>query len=372
MDTRIPDSSRILVVKLADIGDTLLATPALRLLRQSYPKAHIAALVQPRSAEVLQGSTLVDEIIPLDQHRYDALGSGLSPRSLLNAFRELAALRRRRFGVLLLMHHLVTHWGVAKYAALCLASGAPRRVGLDDGRGWFLTHRVPDPGFGYRHEADHCLDLVRAAGAEGQPGGLELPISQSDLDHAVAVVSHVRRPRVVIHPGSGSYSLARRWRPLGFAQVADQLAREYDAGIVLVGGKDEVKLGAEVRSLMRAPALDLTGQTSLRELAAVLGRCDLLVGNDSGVIHVAVASGTPVVAVFGPTNDHAWRPYQPSLSPEAHRRKHQVARITLPCSPCMYRGHSLGLRNGCPGRDCLRLLTPETVVTAARAAMRGW
>jgi len=364
------EDSRILVVKLADIGDMLLATPALRLLRESYPKAHLAALVQPSSAEVLRGSTLVDELILFDQHRYDSVIASLSPAALWSAARELLGLRQKRFDCLLLFHHMVTDWGVAKYAALCLASGAPRRVGLDDGRAWFLTNRVPDQGFGARHEAEYMLALVRAVGAEGPPGGLELPIGATDREFASQVLRSSVHPRVAIHPGSGTYSLARRWPASRFAEVADRLALEEGVDIVLVGGPTEVALAAEVKEHMRAPALDLSGRTTLRQLAAVLEQCDLLVGNDSGVVHVAVAAGTPVVAIFGPTNHRAWAPYQPSMTPRENRVLHRIVRINVPCSPCLYRGHRLGRRQGCPNRDCLRLLMPSAVVAEAQEALR--
>ena len=370
MGARLSDDSRILVVKLADVGDTLLATPALRLLRDSYPRAHIAALTAPHSVAVLHGSALVDEIITFDQHRFDRVSAILRPRALLAAASELLALRGARFDALLLFHHLITTWGVAKYAALCLASGAKRRVGLDDGRGWFLTDRVLDPGFGHQPEAEYCLSIVRKAGAEGRAGGLELPVERPDRDFAEAALRAIPRPWVAIHPGSGGFSLARRWPADGFAMVADVLAREIGAGIVLVGGKEETALAAEVRALMSASPLDLTGRTTLGQLAAVLGRCDLLIGNDSGVAHVGAAAGTRVVAVFGPSNHLAWGPYEPGASPCAAR--HRIVRVNLPCSPCMYRNHSLGLRYGCATRDCLRLVTPEMVLAQAGQLLDMW
>src|SRR5262245_40179853 len=139
--------NRILVVKLSDIGDVLTATPALRLLRESFPQARIDVLVPPRSAVVLRGLSSVDEVIVFDKFGYDAVGAALSPRALLGALDFGRALRARRYDMLVMPHHLSTRWGTLKWAALALATGAPVRVGLDNGRGWFLTHRVPDAGF---------------------------------------------------------------------------------------------------------------------------------------------------------------------------------------------------------------------------------
>ena len=134
---------RILVVKVADIGDLLTATPALRSLRQTFPSARITGLVSPHCVDLLSSTGLVDEVLALDKWR-GGLPLGLG-----------ATLRCHRFDAMLLMHHLTTRLGVAKYAALCLAAAAAVRAGLDNGRGWFLTHRAPDLGFGVRHEVEY-------------------------------------------------------------------------------------------------------------------------------------------------------------------------------------------------------------------------
>ncbi|MBV8086515.1 MAG: glycosyltransferase family 9 protein, partial [Chloroflexi bacterium] len=120
---------------------------------------------------------------------------------------------------------------------------------------------------------------------------------------------------------------------------------------------------AALGSALRTPALDLTGGTSVKEAAAVLERCRLLVSNDSGVAYLAAAVGTPVVAVFGPSNDRAWGPYPA----DAHR----VVRASLPCAPCFYRGKRLGTPQGCATRDCLKLVRPDMVVRAAEELLAG-
>jgi N-acetylglucosaminyldiphosphoundecaprenol N-acetyl-beta-D-mannosaminyltransferase len=145
-----------------------------------------------------------------------------------------------------------------------------------------------------------------------------------------------------------------------FAAVADRLAAECDAEIVLVGmASDE---GAGVKAAMCAAPLDLIGKTSLAQLAALLKTCDLFIGADSGVMHLAAAVGTPVVAVFGPSNADAWSPWQPG-------GKTAVVRSAPECSPCSYVGHGIGLREGCAARTCMRMVTAEQVVAAAQAIL---
>ena len=198
--------NRILVIKLADIGDVLTATPALRSLRRTFRGASITALVSPHCASLLEGTGLVDEVLTLDP----AVWRGRPPVQPRAAVLHVLALRRRRFDAMILLHHLTTAAGAARYAALAAAVGAPVRAGLENGRGWFLTHRAPDLGFGTRHEVEYCSDVTALLGAPPDRGPLVFSLSQRDRRFAEASVPS-GRPRVALHPGTGGYSLARRW-----------------------------------------------------------------------------------------------------------------------------------------------------------------
>ena len=346
------DDRRFLVVKLADIGDVLTATPALAALRQSYRAPRIDLLTTPQAAAVAPAS-LVDEVLT-------------APRALLSRAKDapplarlLLRLRRGRYDSVLFLHHLTLRSGVVKYRLLAAAAGAPVLAGLDNGRGGWLTHPVVDLGFGAHHEVDYWLQVAAALGA--RPAGGQLVPCFSDHDAVVAgqhLAGLVGRFRVVIHPGSGGYSLARRWDPDKWAAVADALAERWNAAIILVGTASD---GVEaVQAAMRTPALSLAGQTTLGQLAAVLARSDLFLGADSGVMHLAAAAGVPVVALFGPSNHQAWRPWTPA-------GRSAVVRLGMACSPCSYVGHSVGQRDGCWHRSCLADLQPEQVLAAVES-----
>ena len=351
---------RILVVKLADIGDVLTATPALRALKRTFPHARITALVPPHCKDVLDGSPLVDDLILFDKRAFDSTGGALRP----GALRQLAGLglrlRQGRFDALLLLHHLTTRGGAQKYAALATAVGAPVRAGLENGRGWFLTHRAEDQGFGAFHEVEYCNQVVELLGVEPDYGPLAFPLAEDDVARGQALLDGFpSKPRIALHPGSGTYSLARRWPVERFAALAKGLVERLGATAIVVGGADERPLGNAVTQAAGDSALDLTGRTSLRELGAVLHSCDLLVSNDGGVMHLATAVGTPVVALFGPSNHRAWGPWSPDA-------KSTILRSDLPCSPCFYTGHSLGTPEGCPERTCLHLITTEHVLNVVQ------
>jgi len=351
-----------LVVKLADIGDVLTATPALRALRDTHPRARIDVLTSSAGAAVLAGSPHVDKIWCADRHLLDSRAAVLNPVRIASVVGLAASLRRQHYDRVLLMHHITTPWGELKWRVLTAAVGSTS-VGLDNGRGAFLDVRVTDRGFGALHEVEHCLAVAAACAASSEDTTLARAIDPEAELGAAALTAEGGGRYAVVHPGSGGYSLARRWPAERFATIADTLSSRFGLPVVLVGGKDDDV--AAVRKAMRSPALDLTARTDLKTLAAVLHRCAVFVGNDSGVMHVACAAGAPLVAVFGPTDPRAWGPWRPSGHPPAvvvSRRCHRGG-------PCLYVGHSLGSREGCPERDCLLGITAEEVIGAVERVL---
>jgi heptosyltransferase-2 len=357
---------RILVVKLATLGDLLTATPALRAVRSSFPRAHIGVLTTPDSAPALRGLDSVDRVLSFDKFAFDRPGDAIG--QLPAAFALASELRAGQWDRLALLHHLTTPFGIAKYAALSLASGAPVRAGLDNGRGkWFLTHYAEDRGFGWRHEVDYALDVVEQLGA-ARPSRprLELVVTPDDDGWAAARWSElgVRRPAVLLGPGSGAFSRARRWGAERFIAVGQALSNQDLQPLVLAGlDPDEQTLAHAVAAGIGAQTRVVPPAPSPQALGALIRRAALLVANDSGPVHVATAVGTPVVAIFGPTNHRAWGPYPPDDP------RHQVAREQLACAPCIHRGHAFGTPQGCPARTCLAILEVRPVLEAAERAL---
>ncbi len=381
---------RYLVVQLADIGDLSLSTPALAALRESHPDAHIDLLTTTHSAPVIPPN-LVNEVIPLDRRALTGATAFYRPANL----RKILNLCTGRYDAVLFFHHFTIRAGTLKFALIGYASGAARRIGLENGHGWFLTERLADGGFGAKHQAQYWLDLAGLLGAETAPRGAEvqqatayrLPatsqkevpsnetIQSGESSTEYSVLSMRSRqskldktnpsptsgsPLIVIHAGGGGLSRARRWSPEKFAAVADALVESHQAQIVLVGGHDDE--AAAVKAAMRSSALDLTGKTTLPELAGLFSQADCFIGAESGVMHLAAASGTSVVAIFGPGNPAAWGPWQPGG--QVH-----IIRSGVACSPCSYVGHGIGLRDGCAARTCLKLVTVAQIVDAVQGVL---
>jgi heptosyltransferase-2 len=382
---------RILVVQLADIGDLVLSTPALAALRDAHPNAHISLLTTRHAAPIVQHSALVDDILTFDKHTFDSPRSLLRPANLRQAAMLARRLRAGRYDTTLIFHHFSTRLGALKFAALAWSAGSRRVIGLDNGNGFFLTERIADEGFGARHQAQYWLDLSALTGASSAPRPAVIGWSEADAawareklwefnadknltpHEAHTTPTHtplqrrgdggeVSKPVIAVHAGSGGYSTARRWDAEKFAAVADTLTERHGAQIVLVGGRGDDS--AAVAAAMRQHARDLTGATSLHQLAALLAHCQLFIGADSGVMHIAAAVGTPVVAIFGPSNAAAWSPWMPDGTAV-------VVRSAPECSPCSYVGTGVGLRNGCPARTCMRMVAVREVVKSAEDTLKS-
>lgn len=346
-------AQRILLVQLADIGDLILTTPAIAALREAKPDAHLTLLTTTHSAPIVEDTGLVNEIVKFDRAQFNSSKAFFQPANL----RRILGLRGGQYDTIIYFHHFTLKAGTLKFGLIALAVGAKRRIGLQNGNGWFLTESIPDGGFGAKHQAEYWLDLVGLCGAETKARPAVVKVLTPAPSPLSVYAEGESKPRIIIHPGSGGFSLARRWSPEQFAAAADQLHRELNAEIILVGGKNDDT--ATVKAAMQAPVNDLTGKTTLAELAGVIQAADVFIGAESGVMHLAAAVGTPLVAIFGPGNPAAWGPWTPE-SPQI------VVRSAPECSPCSYIGHGLGLREGCEARTCIRMVTAAQVVKAAK------
>jgi ADP-heptose:LPS heptosyltransferase len=159
---------------------------------------------------------------------------------------------------------------------------------------------------------------------------------------------------MAIHPGTGWYGPGRRWPADRFAEAATLILGRTDLACVIVGTAQDRKAAQQVTERLGPHAASLVGRTSLGVLAALLERSELLVANDGGVAHLAAAVGTPVVTIFGPSNDRAWR-----------QLTGKVVAVDLPCRPCFYRDFQTGLVNGCATRECMTLLPSSAVAETA-------
>jgi heptosyltransferase-2/heptosyltransferase-3 len=336
----------VLVVDLDNLGDLLLATPAVRALRHRFPAARLDALVTAYAAPAWQGNPHLDEILACDK--------GVAAGPLWSRARLAWRLRRRRYDLGVILE---AHWGYAGFAELLLAAaGIPRRLGRDLGKHRdLLTDAAP---VRQQHWIDAYLDVVALAGAVPDGRGMEARIRPEDAAAAAAwATAHGvdRSPPLVLFPGGNQHRISRRWGARGFAAVGNALARTLDAPVVVIGNPQDAAVAGDVLRLLTVPAVSAAGALSWGATGALLRGCRLFVTNDSGPLHLAVAVGAPTVAVFGPTDPAVFGP---------RHTLHAVVRAALPCSPCI----RVGDFPACPiqpREHCLRSVTPDMVLAAA-------
>ena len=330
--------SKILILQLQNLGDTLVFIPALRALREGLPKAELHLLASPIAAEVYADCPLVNRIWTRPEPQ----------ASWREGWRLLRTLRRQRYDCVLLdANHLAF-----AYQAAAAFLGARHTIGFDwDGRGALSTSRLPIPESGSKIDAN--LELVRALGVSTAPRRMEYWISQDTSAEARALlkrhgVSEGGR-LICLHPGSNWPS--KQWFPERFAQLARLLRARHVAQIAVTGTAAEGALAEQIVRDSGPACFSLAGETSLAVLAAVFRRAALVIAVDSGPRHLAEAVGAPLVILLSAQDDaRLWSPADPGCV---------VLRYNPPCSPCRLPVCPL------PGHDCMASISVVEVESAA-------
>ncbi len=338
-----PDRPAILIVRLSAIGDIVFATPLIHALRTRYPEARLCWLVQPESAALLAHHPELDEVIVWPRGEWTRLWRERRYLALWRGVRTFRRqLRGRRFDMALDVQSLM------KSGFLAWLSGARERIGLGsrEGSQWLMT-RVIARGGEPRRIGSEYLDFARQLGLPTDPFEMRIGLSDDDLRHAEGIVeSHRLAPGfVVICPFTTRPQ--KHWFPAAWRQLVEQIRARWQLPVVMLGGPGDREAAAEIAAGI--PLVNLVGETSLRQAAAVIARSELLVGVDTGLTHMGIAMERPTLCLFGST-----RPYLDTTHANA-----RVIYHALSCSPC--KRHPT-----CHGRfDCMRAITPDEVIVEA-------
>ena len=369
---RVQEFRRILLIKMSAVGDVVHTLPVLNKLRRRYPAARIDWLLRPAIAELLRHHPGISNVIEIP--RPERLAQWLGPAIVGGAWLA-ARLRSNNYDLVVDMH------GQFRTGLLALATGAPVRIGFDRPRAevwnastrtlpaearrhawkgaregaWLAyTHHIAIPTLDV-HAVDRYLTLGPLLGLDDGPADFSFPIPAAASERIDAVLrGHgiVASPLLVVAPGT--IWETKHWRSEGFAEVVRHFMQRKFA-VVLTGSGRERAACEEVAAA--APgAVNLAGETTLSELAALIRRSTLCLTNDSGPMHLAVALGRPVVSIFGPT-DPIW------IGP--YRRDGAVLQADLPCVPCYLRSLSR-----CPyDHACMREITAAAVIERIDASL---
>ncbi len=338
----------VVVFKTDHLGDLVLATPVFKAIKDKIPLCKLAVVTGSWNKGVLDNNPFVDEVIFLDPPSMQRSGRHLSLLENLNALMEI---NKRRFDLALGLR------GDHEHVELVAFSGAKFTAAPANYTLYPFLLSFPLELNEFLPEIDRHLDLAKRLGFDSIQRRTFLFLSKEDKSAASRILgAYAERNKLIcVHPGGGN--ALGWWSIERFASVANSLAsRGYD--IALVGGPSEKKLGARMETAMSVKPLNIIGETSLLELAAVCSKSCLFLCNDGGPMHVASAMGTPVVAVFGPTPFN-FEPFD--------KNKSVVVRRKVPCSPCPQ--FVPGDKNNCPRNLCMELVEESEVLEACERTL---
>jgi predicted lipopolysaccharide heptosyltransferase III len=344
----VNEEKRILIIKLRYIGDTVLSTPLVQVLKRGVPGSRIDVLVYDDSQEVLMGNPFVSRIWSLNH--------AMARKSLWYSLALMSRLRKQRY------HTVVDLTNNDRSSLFTFSTGASMRIGFISGR--WLRNRicyttVIDSVLGQGHAVDHHLKVAELLGLSVEDRHPHIQVSVEAKKRMEAKLIDMgfdwNQPFVLIYPGARRWY--KRWPPEQFAALADRVAQHLQVPGVFCGGEEDVAISESIRGQMVSKAFDVTGRLSLSEFAALLEHAACLVGNDAAPIHIATAVKTPTISLFGPTDWKVWAP---------RRKLDRVIAAEFHCMPC---GHS---KPDCHlgGNYCMSTISLQAVADAVAEIVR--
>ncbi|MFN4258125.1 MAG: glycosyltransferase family 9 protein [Gemmataceae bacterium] len=349
-DRKVPlqeyDAHRIALIKPSALGDIVHSLPVLTALRRRYPQAHITWIVNRSYEPLLTGHPDLDATLLFDRK---AVRKGLIPalRSYGDFFRLLA---RQQFDLVIDLQ------GLLRTGLMAAATRAPRRVGFSlarEGAPWFYTDHIPGADMKKVHAVDRYWLVCQAFGVGDTSMTWRFP--SFEAEHLWATDQLADWPQPWLMFGVGARWVTKRWPPAHFALLARWAQTTFGGTIIFVGGSDETPMARRVGGELTGPWLDLTGKTTLPRLAAVLALADVMVANDTGPLHLAVALGRPVVAPYTCTKATLTGPYG---SP------HVAVETRVWCQGSYVKK--------CPRLECMTELTPDRLWPVLRETLQQW
>lgn len=344
------DPQRIALIKPSALGDIMNSLPVLTALRQRFPAAHIGWIVNRSFVPLLSGHPDLDEVIPFER--------GISWARPIAGLRAMAGfvrhIRRARFDLAIDLQ------GLFRTGMIAYLTGARRRVGLAssrEGARWFYTEVVDDTR-GAPHAVDRCWRVAAHFGAGQGEKQFRVPIDPAAADWAAQLLAGYPQPWLAV--GIGSRWLTKRWPPQFFADLCRRALRRFGGSIILIGAPDEAELARHTAALLAAddhclPMINVAGATSLAQLAALLNRVDVLLANDTGPLHLAVALGRPVLAPYTCTRVSLNGPYG---------QFHHAIETKVHCQGSYLRK--------CSRLECMKELTPERLWPTLHGVLENW
>ena len=337
----------ILIVKLSSIGDVIHTLPSLSALRRLYPEADITWVIEEAASDIIKDNPCLNRTIVFHRKRWAKDIKKL--RRLNGTVKEIKAfittLRKRRYDLVIDFH------GLFKSSLIVLLSGGKRRLGYDSMQelsGLFLNEKIPEDM--EKHAVDRYLDLPRYLSADTTRKEFPIPMRKENRDRVEGLLKRydvdINERFMAVNPVA--LWETKLWEDVKFAGLCGRITEELKTKVIFTGGSSSGMI-EHIQSLMVSPSVNLGGQTTLKDLAYLYKSASLVITPDSGPMHIAAAVGTPVVALFGPTDPSRTGPYGEG---------HVVVRKEMPCSPCLLKK--------CGSNRCMKEITVGEVFLAVK------
>jgi len=351
---------KILIIRLSAIGDVLRVLPALQVLKERRPHAHIAWVVEEAARDILAAHPDIDEVIVFPKSELlrkltcrREWGAGLK-----ELFLFVRDLRRRRFDLVFDFH------GLLKSGLISLLSGARERVGFTmrftKECNWLCNNRRFALHQQRVSRIDRNLELLKRWGLDisHRPPVIHVPPRDREVIQTFFKQQRIdfRRPVIAVHPGTSPTTPYKRWEAYRYAVVADKIIEGHAAQVIFTWAGQERDMITSITDLMKYRAIVAPPTENLCQLAEIFRQADLYLGSDTGPMHLAAFVGIPVVALFGPTDHVVNNPYVGT--------PHIIIRKETPCSPCR--------NKTCPRRDCMKEIRETNVIRAINIMLESF
>jgi heptosyltransferase-1 len=349
---------KILIIRLSAIGDVARTLPALKVLRDKFPSAYIAWVVEENAQDILQGHPDLDRLFVF---RRKKITEGIFKlHEAKKSFKEIASflseIRKEHFDMVLDFH------GIFKSGMLGFLSGAQLRVGFSREHSKECNHLFNNYHISLPTDAvnriERNLNFLRFLDIDSNDHTPVIPITDEDRRYVDQFLKekglYGKAPLIAIHPGTSKKTRYKRWSSAAYAAVADTLIDKLHAQVIWTWGPGELETVQHIVKLMNHESVIASKTGNLRQLAEIFRRCDLFLGSDSGPMHIASFVRTPVVVIYGPTDPVVNAPYE--------KNPHIVLRKDLNCSPCRNRD--------CTSLQCMKMVKPDEVCDAVCRLLR--
>ncbi len=328
---------RILIVNVNWLGDAIMTTPAFKAIKDKFPSAFIAVMAPERVKDVFSDNPWISEVIIFDEKK--------THKSLLQKLRFIKQLKKRNFDTVFLIHRSFTR------ALICFLAGIKLRIGYKRLKNVFIVNRMVNPPPKTIHKQDYYLQLFEKSGISIKNKLPKVYISQPVSNSYKNIIGGLRKKHNYLIGINPSANWApKRWPAENFAKLCDELSRQLNCGIFIIGAKADQKIAEDVMSRMKENPYNYCAKTNIKELAAIISNLDLFISNDSGPAHLSASLGINTIVLFGPTLSALSAPRGIAVD---------ILEKSAPCEIPCYNG-------ACTDNLCMKNITVEDVYNKAK------